>query len=495
MWRLSPRSSSRAGPRGPAPDPLRPRRPPGSRVCTAASRRSGGPLPDYGISLGRTIGLPMNGAVSNLSSSPADGACSATSCAAAATTWSTCTSRTCRWSAGSPPRRARCPTVGHLPHLLHGPRVSNHVAANVVGARRLYNKLQRADRRVRGRGVDRPPLLRRPLPDRPQRRGPGRRPARAARPATTSRSSSSAAPRGARACPSCCAPSRRCAAPAWARGYDRRRPRRGGRAAAARPRGRDMVGPRDRGGEVAPARRGRPALRAVARRRELRHGADRGVRVRHAGRRLRHRGLPRRGPRTASTACWCPRGDPVELGEALRDLALDPARRERMAARRPRARRALRLAARGRRGDRGLRGGGRLPRRSRPAAPRGAPRASDAAAPSPGRAAPAARLPSLEPERRPPRPARAPRAGSRARAVVGGRRRRGVGLDRAGARAARASSRSAARCWPPRPSGCWSRFALMCASMLAARRGLARDPARGAAGHARAPARHRARAR
>ena len=40
-----------------------------------------------------------------------------------------------------------------------------------------------------------------------------------------------------------------------------------------------------------------------------------------------------------------PPGDAVALAEALRGLALDPERRAQMAAQRPRARRALRLAA------------------------------------------------------------------------------------------------------------------------------------------------------
>ena len=80
------------------------------------------------------------------------------------------------------------------------------------------------------------------------------------------------------------------------------------------------------------ARRCRPALRAVARRRELRHGADGGVRLRHARRVLRHRRLPRRRPRR-------------------------PRRRARPAGRRHRARRgAPRARRRSRRGARDGRG-------------------------------------------------------------------------------------------------------------------------------------------
>ena len=47
-----------------------------------------------------------------------------------------------------------------------------------------------------------------------------------------------------------------------------------------------------RRGAVATAARRRRAVRAVAGRRELRHGADRGLRGGHAGRRVRHRRLP-----------------------------------------------------------------------------------------------------------------------------------------------------------------------------------------------------------
>ena len=62
------------------------------------------------------------------------------------------------------------------------------------------------------------------------------------------------------------------------------------------------------------------------------------LRGRHAGRRVRHRGLPRRRRATAWTASSCPRGDPTALAETLRDLALDPARRAAHGASAPRER-------------------------------------------------------------------------------------------------------------------------------------------------------------
>ena len=58
-------------------------------------------LPDYVIPLGRTVGFPANGAVSNLSARAAGSARCAASCARAATTWSTSTSRSPPCSAGT----------------------------------------------------------------------------------------------------------------------------------------------------------------------------------------------------------------------------------------------------------------------------------------------------------------------------------------------------------------------------------------------------------
>ena len=211
----------------------------------------------------------------------------------------------------------------------------------------------------------------------------------------------------------------------------------------------------------------------------------------HAGRRLRHRRLPRRRRATASTACSCRAATRTALAETLRDLALEPARTARLGAAARAQRRALRLAAGRRAGGRGLRG------RARGARARGRRRA-----------------------RRRARSARCPPTGARARARAGcprsSRRRRrgrrrlrrrarravlarvvagaGVGallaLERIGMRpiAPRAGRLAARR-------GCSSGSALMCASMVAARRRLARDPARRAARRAAAAASTRCRAR
>ena len=78
----------------------------------------------------------------------------------------------------------------------------------------------------------------------------------------------------------------------------RRRAARRSRRCCSTPRGVRALGQgRRRRASARGAARGRRALRAVARRRELRHGPDRGVRGGHAGHRLRHRRLPRRRAR------------------------------------------------------------------------------------------------------------------------------------------------------------------------------------------------------
>ena len=83
---------------------------------------------------------------------------------------------------------------------------------------------------------------------------------------------------------------------------------RGGRQAlAARPRAAALdrrPRPRLRGGAVGRAARRRRPLRAVALRRELRHGPDRGLRRRHPGDRLRRSPATATSSPTASTACW-----------------------------------------------------------------------------------------------------------------------------------------------------------------------------------------------
>ena len=102
---------------------------------------------------------------------------------------------------------------GDVPLLLREPRAARDRRA--PGRAPPAQPPHRADRRLRGRGLDRQALLRRRVPDRPQRRVAARRrrPRAAAARAAASRcgSPSSARRSSARACPCCCAPSRRCA--------------------------------------------------------------------------------------------------------------------------------------------------------------------------------------------------------------------------------------------------------------------------------------------
>ena len=108
------------------------------------------------------------------------------------------------------------PLVGTF-HTYSENALTNGIAA--VAARRApaHEPAARAHRRLRGRGLDGAALLRRALPDHPQRRAPAGEPSRRARRPRGAggragcASCSSARPSSARACRSCCAPSRRCA--------------------------------------------------------------------------------------------------------------------------------------------------------------------------------------------------------------------------------------------------------------------------------------------
>ena len=141
-------------------------------------------------------------------------------------------SRRCAASCARALRRHPCPRAGRsrrrLRRARHArsrrswarstatPRTSSPTgsATPVAGAKRKLQPPARAHRRLRSRRLDRPALLRRRLPDHPQRRRRAGRAARASTPRARARrcaSRSSARPSSARACPCCCAPSRRCA--------------------------------------------------------------------------------------------------------------------------------------------------------------------------------------------------------------------------------------------------------------------------------------------
>ena len=147
-----------------------------ARVSHRGARPDARPAPDHLISLGRTVGLPMNGAVSNLSVTPF----------AVATL-----GRELRhggydvvhvhepnapivsWYAVE---AARSPVVGTF-HCYSTSGFSNNVAA-LVGRPPALQQASRARGRVGGRALDRAALLRRPLPDRAERRRPRPRPVR-----------------------------------------------------------------------------------------------------------------------------------------------------------------------------------------------------------------------------------------------------------------------------------------------------------------------------
>ena len=110
----------------------------------------------------------------------------------------------------------------------------------------------------------------------------------------------------------------------------RRRPRRGRAAAARRPR-RDRRSAASTTPRSSACSSGRRAVRAVARRRELRHGADGGVRGGHAGRRLRHRRLPRRRARRRRRPARAARRRDRARRDAARPRRSTPERRARWA--------------------------------------------------------------------------------------------------------------------------------------------------------------------
>ena len=238
----------------------------------------------------------MNGAVQTSRSRRTRSACWAASCAAAITTSSTYTSRTAvvSWFAAE---TARVPVVGTFHTYATGAAVSKFTA-NFVGARRLYSKLSAriavseaahwtAQRFYGGRyrivpnGVD----LTAARPDHGRPNGElkllfvGRAEERKGLPVLL---------RAFEALRGAGVQARLTVAGATAEEVE---------PLLLEPEGVEIAGAGGRRREVAPAGPGRPPLRAVARRRELRHGAHRGVRVRHPGGGIRYRRLPRRRAR------------------------------------------------------------------------------------------------------------------------------------------------------------------------------------------------------
>ena len=288
-------------------------------------------------------------------------------------TWSTCTSRSLRWRLGASPTRRRS-RGRDVPHLQRESRLER----NRQRARRAPHAqpAARPDRRVRGGGVDRAPLLRWPLPGHPERgarrSGPGgaggapaaerQAPPRVRRAGGGAQGSADAAARV------------RGAARAHPHRADRDRPVDGGAFAAdARHARRPRAGQGRRRDQAPGARALRPAVRALARGRELRHGPDRGVCRRHPGRRLEHRRLSRCGPRRRRRSAGAAGRRPDPRRDAARPVGGARAPGSDGPRRRP-GRRAVRVAARRGAGNGGLRGGGRDARAGRRNRATGRPR-------------------------------------------------------------------------------------------------------------------------
>ena len=236
-------------------------------------------------------------------------------------------------------------------------------------------------------------------------------------------SRSSARPSSARGCPSCCAPSRRCATTSTSSSCRRRRPRRGRAADARRHAGRHTCWARS------PTPRRRTALASA----DLLVAPSLGgesfgmvlTEAFAAGTPVVASDIPgyRDVVRDGVDGVLVPRGDATALAETLRDLAVAPERRAAMAVEARAQRAALRLADGRRRGPRGLH------RRRRHAAGRHrapARRRVPRRRPGRSRAAPAGRAAPAQPrglQARGPRPPPRGRPQGRHRPGRPGRRR------------------------------------------------------------------------
>ena len=450
------------------------------------------PLPDHVVPLGRTMGFPMNGAVSNLAAFPETvGRAGAGAAPRRLRRRPRARAERPATSPGTRPRPPAVPIVGTF-HTYTTSGIVSRVDGELLRRAAAVLEAERAHRRLGGRALDRAALLRRALPGDPERRGPRRRRARTTRGRTTSCASCSwAAPRSGRACPSCCAPSRRCAA--WAS-------TRGSRSPGPTP---DEVEPLlldpegiEIAGQVDDDHKWEllgeadllcaPSLGGESFGMVLTEAFASGTPV-VASDIAGYRDVVRDG----QDGMLVPVGDAVALGEALARAGVRPGAARRDGRRRARARRALRLAERRPRGRGRLRGGARRARAGRAAwrASRGAPAWSPT---EPGPRVGPRRLPSLEPNDPAAGRRRVARAARRVLVAAGA-------VAGAGARRARASA-ARHRVDRARDRG---RHARLGARGLRAdvrvdaapRRGLARDPARRPARHARPPARRRARRR
>ena len=111
-----------------------------ARVSHRGARPERRPLPDHLIPLGRTVGLPMNGAVSNLSMSPTGLAVLGRELRSGRYDVVHVHEPNAPMVSWFAAENAGAPVVGTF-HTYSTSRLANGIAANVGGARRLYGKL------------------------------------------------------------------------------------------------------------------------------------------------------------------------------------------------------------------------------------------------------------------------------------------------------------------------------------------------------------------
>ena len=111
-----------------------------ARAMHRGARPEGRPLPDYVVPLGRTVGLPANGAVSNLAVSPEVVAALGRELRGGGYDVLHVHEPNAPVVSWFATEAARVPLVGTF-HCYSTSGVPNRLAANVMGARRLYNKL------------------------------------------------------------------------------------------------------------------------------------------------------------------------------------------------------------------------------------------------------------------------------------------------------------------------------------------------------------------
>jgi phosphatidylinositol alpha-mannosyltransferase len=111
-----------------------------ARVSHRGARPHERPLPDYVVPLGRTIGFPMNGAVSNLASFPETVAAVGRELRHGGYDVVHVHEPNAPLASWYATETARMPVVGTF-HTYSTSGMVNRIAANVIGARRLYAKL------------------------------------------------------------------------------------------------------------------------------------------------------------------------------------------------------------------------------------------------------------------------------------------------------------------------------------------------------------------